>query len=378
MNEPPTGDDFYRAPELDLHRRPGELLHRRPVTTPDLPGAYRAWQLVYATRTSHKAPIPASGIVITAGPNAATDRAPILLYCPVFRGLGGDTAASQLLTRDESEPETEFISSALERGWTVAVPDGQGMGLTGLGPHAFLAGRAAAHAVLDLARATLRLPELIAAEAPCAAWGYADGGRAAAWAAELQPDYAPELDLRGIAAGAVIADPGRLAADMDGGPLAGLTLAGLIGLTRAYTHLPVTHLITAEGHRAIERAQTMTAAEVITTFEQVPLEAWCERPDPWNDPLWRYVLANKTAGRATPHARVHLYHGTEDTLVPVAMGRDLFTEYRTRGVDLSWREYSTGHAQTAIDGAREAVSRLASYLRSPRLTRPPFTQPLTN
>ncbi|WP_157978713.1 MULTISPECIES: lipase family protein [Nocardia] len=378
MDDTATDDEFYRAPDVDAYSLPGKLLRRRSVPTPSLPGAHRAWQLVYATRTSRKAPIPASGIVITAGPTSTTDKAPILLYCPVFRGLGGAAAASQLLTRDESEPETEFISSALERGWTVAVPDGQGMGLTELGPHAFLAGRAAAHAVLDLARATLRLPEMLAAEAPCAAWGYADGGRAAVWAAELQPDYAPELDLRGIAAGAVIADPGSLAADVDGGPLAGLTLAGLIGLARAYTHLPVAHLITAEGHRAIEQAQTMTAAEVITTFEQTPLGAWCERPDPWNDPLWRYVLANETTGHGTPHARVHLYHGTQDMLVPVAMGRGLFTEYRTRGVDLSWREYNAGHAQTAIDGAREAVSRLASYLRSPRLTRPPFTDPLTN
>lgn len=140
MNDTATDDEFYRAPDVDAYSLPGKLLRRRSVPTPSLPGAHRAWQLVYATRTSRKAPIPASGIVIAAGPISTTDKAPILLYCPVFRGLGGAAAASQLLTRDESEPETEFISSALERGWTVAVPDGQGMGLRGLGAHPFLAG----------------------------------------------------------------------------------------------------------------------------------------------------------------------------------------------------------------------------------------------
>ncbi|WP_433678345.1 lipase family protein [Nocardia sp. CA-119907] len=363
MTDPITFDDFYRSAALDFTPHPGEILRRRAVATPDLHGANRAWQLVYATRTGRRAPIPASGIVITPDIAEPAGPSPILLYCPVFHGLGGRCAPSQLLAGEGTEPETGFIATALERGWTVAVPDGVGVGMTGLGPHHFLAGDAAAHAVLDLARAVRALPELDATAAPCAAWGYADGGRAAIWAAEQRPHYAPELDLRGVAAGAVVADPGALIGEIDGGPWAGLALAGLIGLSRAYPHLPMRHLLTDEGHDTIERAQELDAARLLVAYRNTALGRWCEREDPWNDPMWCYALANETSGREAPQVPVHLYHGIEDTLVPVAMGRSLFAEYRTHGVDLSWREYPTSHTGAATDGAAEAVARLADYLQ---------------
>ncbi|WP_329410808.1 lipase family protein [Nocardia vinacea] len=361
-NEPPSADDFYSSPALNFTPRPGEILRRRTVATPGLHRAKRAWQLVYATRTTFAAPLPASAIVITPDSAESAGPPPVLVYCTSFHGLGGRCAPSQLLAGEGSEPESGFIASALERGWTVAVPDGQCLGMRGLGPHAFLAGRAAAHAVLDLARAVRALPELDSTKARCAVWGYADGGRAAVWAAEQQPRYAPELDLRGVAAGAVVVDPRALIVEIDGGRWAGLTVAGLIGLARAYAHLPVDHVLSRDGRRMIEQAQNFDAATLLLAYRDEPLSRWCERADPWNDPIWRYVLANEISGREAPQVPVHLYHGTEDALVPVSMGRGLFAEYRALGVELSWREYPTGHIGTATDGAGEAVARLANFL----------------
>ncbi|WP_083888174.1 lipase family protein [Nocardia asiatica] len=362
MTDPIAIDDgFYSSPDNGIAAPAGQLLRRRPITLAGLRGAGPAWQVVYAT-TGSRAPMAASGTVITASPVAGVaDPGPVLVYCPSFHGLGGRCAPSQLLAEGR-EPESLFIATALERGWTVAVPDGPCLGVTGLGPHQFLAGAAGAHAVLDLARATRHLPELSDA-GPCVVWGYGDGGRNAVWAAEQQPAYAPELDLRGVAAGGVVADPGAVIAGIDGGPWAGLALAGLIGLSRAYSHLPTGHLLTDAGRETVQQARVLDAAELLLTYRNQSLGGWCERPDPWNDPLWRYVLANETSGRAAPKVPVHLYHGIEDALVPVEIGRSLFTEYRALGVDLSWREYSTSHVGAARDGAAEAVARLAGYLQ---------------
>ncbi|MFF7944893.1 lipase family protein [Nocardia gamkensis] len=354
-------DDFYTNPSNGIDARPGQILRRRPVILPGLVGAGQAWQIVYAT-TGSRAPIPASGTVITASPVAGMSGAgAVLVYCPSFHGLGGRCAPSQLLA-DGREPEAHFITAALERGWTVAVPDGPCLGMTGLGPHQFLAGAAGAHAVLDLARATGELPELDGAR-PCVVWGYGDGGRSVVWAAEQQPEYAPELDLRGVAAGGVVADPGALITEIDGGPWAGLALAGLIGLGRAYSHLPTGHLLTDAGRETVQHAEVLDAAELLLTYRNQPLGGWCERRDPWNDPLWRYVLAHETSGRAAPQVPVHLYHGLEDALVPVTVGSSLLAQYRSLGVDLSWREYPTSHLGAARSGTAEAVARLAGYLQ---------------
>ncbi|WP_378741151.1 lipase family protein [Nocardia brasiliensis] len=373
MGGPDTRDEFYVG-RIGFEYKPGTILRRRAVDLSSLDGGGRAWQIVYATRTSFSAPIPASGIVIAPATVDVVGTGPTLLYCPRFHGLGG-CAPSQLLANGQ-EPEAGFISAALQRGWSVAVPDGLGLGMVGLGPFQFLAGRAAAHAVLDMARAVRELPELETAERPCAIWGFADGGRAAIWAAETHPEYAPELDLRGVAAGAVVDDPGALIPEIDGGPWSGLALAGLIGLGRAYRHLPIHHLLLAEGHRVVEHAATLNAAALLTEFRHQPLAQWCERADPWNDAMWRYVLVNEHSARATPQVPVHLYHGTSDALVPVAMGRKLFAAYRALGVDLSWREYHTSHLGAAADGASEAISRLVSYLQrrpTPAQPTPPPT-----
>ncbi len=370
MTEPiAIDDDFYSSPDDGLAAPAGQLLRRRPITLPGLRGAGPAWQVVYATIGS-RAPMPASGAVITPSQVAGIDGpCAVLVYCPSFHGLGGRCAPSHLLA-EGCEPESAYLTAALERGWAVAVPDGPCLGMTGLGPHQFLAGAAGAHAVLDLVRATRALPDLDAG--PCVVWGYADGGRTAAWAAEQQPQYAPELDLRGVAAGGVVADPGALIEEIDGGPWAGLAVAGLIGLSRAYAYLPVGHLITNAGREAIEQAGVLDAAALLLTYREQPLGKWCERPDPWNDPIWRYVLANETSGRFDPKVPVHLYHGMEDALVPVTIGRQLFAQYRSLKVDVSWREYPSSHLGAAKDGAAEAVARLAGYLQ--RRPTPPTPQ----
>ncbi|MBF6125557.1 lipase family protein [Nocardia brasiliensis] len=368
MTENATRDEFYTG-RTGYEHLPGRILRRRAVDISGLDGAGRAWQIVYATRTSFSAPIPASAVVVAPATVDVAGTGPTLLYCPAFHGLGGP-APSQLLVQG-LEPEAQFIAAALERGWTVAIADGLGSGMTGQGPAQFLAGRAAAHAVLDLARAVRDFPELDCAEQPCAVWGFADGGRAALWAAELHHGYAKELDLRGVAAGAAVDDPGALIPEIDGGPWAGLALAGLIGLSRAYQHLPVHHILLEDAHPVIEHASGLDAATLIAEYQHQPLGQWCERPYPWRDAIWRYVLANERNAQLSPRVPVHLYHGTEDALVPITLGRKLFAAYRALGVDLSWREYHTSHLGTATAGAGEAISRLASYLqRRPTLATP--------
>src|SRR5690606_8115532 len=117
---------------------PGAILRYRSATLPTLGRPHQAWQMVYSSRTGRHAPIPASGIVIappTPGPDAV-----VAVYCPPFRGLGGRCAPSQLFTDPVPDPDLRAVAAALDRGWIVAVPDGQCLGVTGLGPHTFLAG----------------------------------------------------------------------------------------------------------------------------------------------------------------------------------------------------------------------------------------------
>ncbi|MFE3795784.1 hypothetical protein KHQ06_24420 [Nocardia tengchongensis] len=358
--------DFYALLPAEHGDRPGQLLRTQAITVPGLDHRTRAWGIMYVSSDSRGEPIPVTGTVLSKTSTAQSQPTPIVVYCPSFHGLGGQCAPSQQLLA-AGEP-LDQIREALDREWTVVVPDGENLGITGLGPHTFLAARAAAHVALDLARAAQAIPELApshTSRAPVVLWGYGDGGRATVWATELAPEYAPDLDLRGVAAGAVVTDPGALVRTQHHGPWAALALAGLIGLSRAYHHLPLRHVLTEDGRRVARHAEQLSAATLLAQYRQ-PLQHWCERPDPWNDAIWRFVLTRESrSSAATPAAPVHLYHGTHDPIVPVESGGELFIEYQRRGIEVSWREYDANHLRTAVDSTPEVADTLASFLRRP-------------
>ncbi|WP_280391423.1 lipase family protein [Nocardia wallacei] len=367
--------DFYSAPVLAPSCLPGDLLRSRPTFVPQLAGAGAAWQILYVSTDSRGRLIPASGTVIlpdtdtdTAGAGADSALGPgaggLLVYYPVFHGLGGRAASQMLAVGDE--PDSVEIAAALAQGWIVAVPDGEGLGVTGLGPHTFLAARAGGQIVLDLARAAHNVPDLDpggreAPWMPVVAWGYADGGRAVAAAGELHRRYAPELDLRGVCAGAVASDLAALAPATSSRRCGPLGLAALIGLSRAYPHQRLRHLLTDEGQQAAADAETLTDVELFDRYPQ-PLSHWCVRPDPWNDPMWRTVLDYERLVHAAPAVPLHLYHGHTDHIVPVRAGLRTLIAYRRRGAHVTWREYDSGHAGTALAAIDDVLDRLAHNL----------------
>ncbi|WP_435593752.1 lipase family protein [Nocardia sp. bgisy118] len=351
-----TISDFYQTPILREGARAGDIVRTRPVFAPQLTGAAGAWQIVYVSTDSRSQPIAASAIVLIPETVPEPGTGAILLYCPPFRGLGGQCAPSQLLATG-AEYDIVGIEAALARGWVVAIPDGQGLG-AGTGPHTFLAARAAgAKPVLDLARAIYRASDLDLPVAPVVAWGYADGGRIAAVAGELQPWYAPEVDLRGVAAGAVASDLAILAPVIGRGAGAGLAFAGLIGLARAYEQLPLRHVLNEDGLVAAAEARHLTVVELLQRFPQ-PLAHWCREPDPWNDHWWRRVLALETLAHVKSDVPLHLYHGELDLIVPVRAGRRALIAYRQRGTKVDWREYDGDHRSTAHWALSDVLARL--------------------
>ncbi|WP_284522663.1 lipase family protein [Corynebacterium aquatimens] len=84
-------------------------------------------------------------------------------------------------------------------GYRVVVIDYIGLGSEGT--HTYLNRVEQGHALIDAARATAKPGEKVGF------WGYSQGGGAAAAAAELVADYAPELNVVGTFAGAPPADP---------------------------------------------------------------------------------------------------------------------------------------------------------------------------
>lgn len=96
--------------------------------------------------------------------------------------------------------------------------DYEGLGTPSM--HTYVGRVAEGQAVLDTARAAMRLPgSSLDPHGPVAFWGYSQGGGATASAAELASSYAPELHIVSTYAGAPPADLKELLPYADGSAL---------------------------------------------------------------------------------------------------------------------------------------------------------------
>lgn len=361
MSRPPSQDRFYD--EVRAPWPPGSPIRVREVEIRTGVPSF-AWQVVYGSMDTLDRPNAVSGTVLRPrdpweGPGAR----PLLSYGVGVHGLGRDCAPSHLL-RTEAEFELPLIERALAQGWAVAVSDGEGLGMPG--PHTYGAGTAGGRALLDAARSAIRLvPELTPAS-PLLLWGYSEGGRNAAWAAEMHPSYASELDLVAAAAGGVPADLYENAKSLDGGPFTGLNLAVTVGLARAYDDPILWESVTDAGRVVADHAATLDVVGLLTEHPE-PLATHTHREDPWDDPPWRELLLRERNGQRAPQVPTYLYHATDDEIVPSRLGRDLAREYEKRGADVTWVEidapdHLTGGHLSAADAVAWLADRLAERL----------------
>ena len=240
----PGAADFYTPPDPLGAGAPGELLRAEPMDAYLVPGVRlraRAWRVLYrSTGATGEATAVSGTVLVPTGGSLPLSRKgrrvrPLIAYASGTHGIGDAAAPSRLLTRG-LDWEATMIAGLLARSWAVAISDYQGLGTPG--DHTYMVGRALGPNVLDAMRAARHLvPSELPAEGPAALIGYSEGGAAAAWAAQLQPTYAPEIPLAGAAVGAAAGDLESASSNIDGTFFSFFIAYGGIGYAAAYPEL---------------------------------------------------------------------------------------------------------------------------------------------
>jgi hypothetical protein len=182
------------------------------------------------------------------------------------------------------------------------ITDYAGAGTPGL--PTYLVGRAEGQQGLDALRAVQRLPSSgVSAKSPVGVTGYSQGGQAAGWAAQIQPTYAPELDLKGVLAGGVPADMLAEVNHLDGNPTAGagFALASMVGLDAAYPELDLEDRLTPLGKTLIDEVEN--TCYLFTAFGSVT-SADVTQPDVLSDPAWQRNYSKSNLGMTPPAVQV--------------------------------------------------------------------------
>lgn len=348
--EDPATDPFFEAPANLADLAPGTVIRTRTVKTklfPGVPLGTSAFQILVRSNDAKDRPAAVAATVILP----RNPKKQLLAYQPAIDSLGAKCNPSFTL-QNGNEKEAALIGQGLNRGLTVVVPDHEGP------RHAFAAGPMAAHAVLDSIRGTLASPEaqLDGAATKVAMMGYSGGAIATGWAAQLQPDYAPELNVVGVASGGTPADleaaEGSMDGTLDGG---GLFVGAAIGVTREYPELLT--LLNDKGLARAEQIKHQCLYQLVThAFDSV--KKYSDSPDPMREPVAQAVLNElKMGGDLAPTAPYYLWHSTRDQLIPFRVAPALRDDWCSQGTQV----------KLVTDGISEHITGAFKYA-SPALT----------
>jgi pimeloyl-ACP methyl ester carboxylesterase len=186
---------------------------------------------------------------------------------------------------------------------------------------AWSAGRMAGQAVLDGIRAAESFaPSEVDASSKVAGWGYSGGGQATGWAAQLQPSYAPELNVVGWVAGDFAADLKSLIApggNLDGTALSGIEMTAVVGVARDYPQL--LPLFNAAGQQMAAGIKDACQAQAFISNPFTSLSQFTN-VNPLTNSVTLSVLADDSVGAAAPTAPTLLQSGQNDEIIPPAQG----------------------------------------------------------
>ncbi|MFC0038323.1 lipase family protein [Actinomadura rayongensis] len=358
----PPGDDFYTPPSPLPAGAPGDVIRARPSKAgpPTARSLANAWEVMFLSTTADGKPNAVTGtVLVPKGVDPA--KAPIVAFAPGTSGPAFRCAPSKMIDSG-SFYEQAMLNELLKRKWAVAVPDYEGYHKDPT--TSYMTGKALGHAVLDAVRAAQRLPEAgLSKDAKVLFHGYSQGGGAVMWAAQQQPEYAPELKLIGVSGGGVPGDIVAVALNLDGSPMFGFMLYALIGLKNAYPELPFDELLTDKGRTLVQNMpQNDCTLELITNYQKLTVDD-IFTSSPLGDPSWSGRAVENRLGSTAIKVPVFQYHSKADEIVAFSQASRLHDKYCALGVQETWKTYDDlSHITLVYRGNESALAFLQDRL----------------
>ncbi|MFE4461039.1 lipase family protein [Nocardia tengchongensis] len=294
-----------------------------------LDGTGSARKLTYWTRDSADQPALSTGVVFTPAGTPPPGGWPVLSWEHGTVGIGDDCAPS---VTGRSDRDNGFLATWLKQGYAIVATDYIGPGTPGV--HAYLDGRAEAHAAIDMVRAARAVDDSLASK--WVAIGQSQGGGAAVFTASLATRYAPELDYRGAVAtgpasnivdAATLVGPGTT---FGSSHITAYSAYVLNGVQAARPDFDLDSYLTPQGKQLVEDAKTLCFGPLADRAEGLSLGQLLSRPLSDGDfvPVARSVMDVPLTGYDRP---LFIGQGTNDTDVPAPLTAKLVADMTLAG-----------------------------------------------
>lgn len=377
VGDNPAAGPFYEPPDPLPSGDPGDVIRSERLA--GAPDGSRAWRVLYHSTGLDGEDIAVSGMVFAPTGGAATTTTPastaatghggrpVVAWAHPTTGVADTCAPSQL---SDGPSLVAGLEAFLDAGFVVAATDYQGLGTPGL--HPYLIGESEGRGTLDAVRAARQLDGADAGRTVFT-WGHSQGGQAALFAGQMAADYAPELDLVGVAAAA---PAGELAEvfDLDVNTVDGIALGGwaMNAFFEVYKgdhpDMTLDQMLTDDGQAALPRLERL--CDVIPRqydrIERIatPLIGGFYATDnpssvsPWND-----LLTANSPGGASAGAPVFLAQDTADEVVPERSTNRLVDKLCGGGDTVDYKVYQgLSHTVIGYESAPDALAWMQSIL----------------
>ena len=348
----PTVPLFYLAPEV-LPAQPGVLIRKQSVSTVI---DARAWRVLYTTTYAAGQVTIASALFCL--PKIQEDSYNLLVYCHQATGIERRCAPS---VHDKPALALAGLRQAMQKGWAYLAPDYPGLGAEGI--HPFLIGEPTATSVLDAIRA-IQTTTVAQINNKTVIWGYSQGGHAAAWAAGVQPSYAPELALDGIILGSPALDPAELFQASEDSPISRVIWALSAVAWSRLTGISLQGAIKPESLAAVRETakHCFIGAEAIVGLAAT--DAMGGKPHLINplhvEPFATMLHENRAPTKLS--LPVLVVQGGKDITVPPAQSKLMIAEMQSYGTETTYIEHDRfDHLTGERAVVRDAIPQIESW-----------------
>jgi hypothetical protein len=366
---PPGKDPFYTAPEGFENASPGEVLRVRIAPgnlTTLVANISQAYHILYRTTDSHYHASWAVTTLFLPLSNSTSDA--LLSYQIPYNSPNIDESPSwAYYAGQNSWNSDQFVDVewALGRGWFVNVPDFEGP------LAAFIAGPQEGHATLDSIRAVKSLSLGLASEARVALWGYSGGSLASEFAAEMQVQYAPELQISGIALGGLVDNVTDAIDRVNGAPFAGLIPVGLLGLTAQFPEVRAFVVDQLKDNGPYNKTTFLASlnsplTEVFAIFaNQTIWNYFRDGRDIMYNPLLAPLLHTEATlgSHGIPQVPLFIYKAIHDEIARIEGTDDFVERYCRYGANIWYQRNTEGeHLSEVVNGKPSATQFLQNVL----------------
>lgn len=369
----PSVDPFYTGPTNYQLAAPGALLRVREAPgnlTSVIQNCSAAYNILYRTTDSRYQPawavttlfVPLSQPNTTSTATNSTSPGGALLSYQIPYDSADVNSSPSYALYSGGQPD---IPAALGRGWFVNVPDYEG-------PLAsFTAGVQSGHATIDSIRAVLSSGFGLSSNASYAMWGYSGGALASEWAAELQVQYAPELNFSGAAVGGLTPNTTNVLFTVNGTLEAGLAPSGMLGLASQFPALSqfITQQLKTSGQYNVTgflAVKNMSLDQSIENYADQDIFAYFTNGSALlQEPIVQQVISSDglMGYHGVPQMPLYVYKAIGDEISPIADTDALVNKYCAVGASILYQRNTVGgHSADDINGDAMAFEWLSSAL----------------